>query len=341
MNSTLQCLLHIPELNYFFINIYPDQIKNLKKINKDAETRGRLSEEYYKVVKGVCEEIITGNKKSKNYFFYEDDSFSPKNFNDLLSRLNPEFSKFEANDSKDLLLYLFQSMHAELNYLGDKKLKNIPKCNQLIESESFNCFFEVNSNLNLSILSYLFYGIIKSTTLCSSCKSKLYNFQFFQFLSFPVYNFKKKAFNIYQGFKEYVKPDNMTGDNQCYCQYCKGLKDAEVTSIIYCTPPYLIINFDYGKNKKYIPKKVEFGEIIDLTDFIDKECKEKTYELIAVSTHMGSSGSGGHYIAYCKNKQDNQWYRFNDSFVKKCKFEEVNSYSPYFLIFKKIQSQII
>ena len=341
MNSTLQCLLHIPELNYFFINIYPDQKKMFNNINEDVETRGRLSEGYYEVVKGTCKELITGKKMTKNFWSYEDDSFSPKKFNNLLSQLNPDFSKFEPNDSKDLLLYLFQSMHEELNYNGKEKLKKVPQCNQLIEKESYNFFSEVNSNLNLSIFSYLFYGIIKSNTYCTECRSTLYNFQYFQFLSFPAYNYRNKEFNIYRGFKDYVKPEKMIGDNQCYCQECKGLKDAIVSSKIFYAPPYLIINFDYGKNKKYVPNKVVFGGIIDLTDFTDEQCEEKTYELIAVSTHMGSSGTGGHYIAYCKDKNNNKWYKFNDSFVKECQFGKVNSYSPYFLIFKRIPKENI
>ena len=98
----------------------------------------------------------------------------------------------------------------------------------------------------------------------------------------------------------------------------------------------MLINFDYGKNKKYKPKKIVFGEIIDLTDFTDSKDVEKTYELIAVSTHMGASGSSGHYIAYCKSSYYKKWFKFNDSYVNECKFNEVNSNSPYFLIFKKI-----
>ena len=321
MNSTLQLLLHVSELNNFFINIYPEQEDKLKRINKDVETKGRLSQEYYKVV--------------KNIFGNNNDSFSPRDFNTLISNLNPQFSKFQSNDSKDLLLYLFQSMHAELNFFGEKSLKNVPKCNQLNEKESFNFFMEVNNNLNLSIFSYLFYGIIKSQTICCGCNSILYNFQFFQFLSFPTFNYKNKLFNIYQGFKEFIKKERMIGDNQCYCQKCKELKDAEVNSIIYYTPPYLIINIDYGKDKKYNPNKILFGGIIDLTGFIDSQCTEKTYELIAICTHIGRSGNSGHYITYCKDN-NNKWHKFNDSYHSICNFEEVNSNSPYLLLFKRI-----
>ena len=98
----------------------------------------------------------------------------------------------------------------------------------------------------------------------------------------------------------------------------------------------MIINIDYGKDKKYKPIKVEFGAKIDLTNFTEEECKEKAYELIAISTHIGSSGNSGHYIAYCKNISNNKWYKFNDSMVNECNFAEVNSNSPYLLIFKRI-----
>ena len=92
--------------------------KEFNKINKGAITRGKLSEAYYEVVMDTCQEIITENKKK---IFYEKASFSQNNFSSLLSRLNPELSKFGQNNSKEFLLYLFQSMHAELNYFGDKK----------------------------------------------------------------------------------------------------------------------------------------------------------------------------------------------------------------------------
>ena len=329
MNCILQCLLHIPELNSFFINTYSEHKNKLKKINKDTETGGRLCEEYYKIVK----EIESLKNQNNSYI-------KPKDFNKFLSNTNGQFAQLEANDAKDLLLYLFQAMHSELNYFGDKKLKNVPKCNQLIEEESFNFFMTVNNNLNLSIISYLFYGIHKSSTLCQGCNQILYNFQYFQFLSFPTFNYKDEKFNIYQGFKDFVKPEVMTGDNKCYCQNCKGLRDAKVTTKIFFAPPYLIINIDYGKNKKFKPKIIDFGGFIDITDFVDKRNKSENieYKLIAVCTHIGKSGSTGHYITYCLSYY-NQWYVFNDSSVSETDFDNIKSNSPYVLIYKKLDKK--
>ena len=326
VNCILQCMLHIPELNGFFINKYPEQKDKLKQINNDIETRGRLCEEYHKIVREI--ESVKGQKN--NYII-------PKNLISFLSNANGQFLQFEENNPKELLLYLIQVMHAELNYLGDQKLKNVPKCNQLIEKESFNFFMNVSNNLNLSIISYLFYGIHKTRTICKGCNNIFYNFQFFQFLSFPTFNFKDKTFNLYQGFKEFIKPEMMSGDNKCYCQKCKGLRDAQVSTKIYSSPPYLIIDIDHGKNKKYKPKKINFGGFIDIKEFADENNKMPSiqYKLIVVCTNIGRPGSSGHYITYCQNNE-NKWYEFNDSSVAETKFEEVNSNSPFILIYKKL-----
>ena len=336
MNSILQCLLHIPELNVFFIKLYPERKNEFMKINNDCETNGRLCEEYYNIVKKVFEFKNNSNNIYKIYkHYYRNNSIAPITFNKLLSNLNPQFARYESNDAKDLLLYLFQAMHSEVNYYGDKRLKNVPKCNQLIEYESFKFFMTVNKSLNLSIFSHLFYGITKSITKCSSCNNKLYNFQFIQFLSFPTFEYKKGYFNLYRGFKDFIKTEKMSGDNQCYCQYCKGLRDSLVKTKIFIPPLYLLINIDYGKNKKFLPSSINFGSSIDIKDFIDKNYKGCTqYKLISVTTHIGQSGNGGHYISYCRDSKD-KWYEFNDSSVYESSSNEIYNYTPYLLIYKK------
>ena len=106
----------------------------------------------------------------------------------------------------------------------------------------------------------------------------------------------------------------MNGDNKYYCQYCKGFTEAKVTTKIYYAPPYLIINFDYGKNKKYIPRKVTFGGDIDIKEFACEydHSPSNQYKLIAVCKHIGKTGSSGHYATYLQS-HENKWYEFNDS----------------------------
>ena len=268
MNSTLQFLLHIPELNTFFFNAYLDFLKqpNYKKIIEKVGSKGKLSQEFNDLLKKTMGFI------ENNRFFNRNNSVAPYEFNSLISNLNPQFARYESNDARDLLIYLLQEMHEELNYFGYKRLKKVPRCNQLIELNAFNFFKQVNSDMNFSIISYLFWGIVKQTTVCRVCNSNLYNFQYFQYLSFPLYSYQGLNFNFYRGLKDYIKPELLSGDNQFFCQQCGHLRDADISSKIFYTSPYLIINLDYGKGKKYIPDNINFGAIIHLTkEFLDKE----------------------------------------------------------------------
>ena len=94
----------------------------------------------------------------------------------------------------------------------------------------------------------------------------------------------------------------------------------------------LIINFDYGKNKKYLPREINFPEKIDLTSFTDEEWHARTYKLMTVGTHLGSTH---HYIAYCKSYTTYKWYKFDDSNVNECRFEETKKNIIDFLIYCK------
>ena len=50
MNATLQCLLHVSELSDYFINQYKIDSDYLLNINKDAETNGKISREFSKII---------------------------------------------------------------------------------------------------------------------------------------------------------------------------------------------------------------------------------------------------------------------------------------------------
>jgi len=125
MNSTLQCLLHVVELSYYIVNSYNDFKRSHFDMMAKTESRGLLSDEF----KNILDNVLTENKEKR--FFWDDvqNSFAPYEFNKLIGKLNPQFKKYEANDAKDLIIYLLQEMHEELNYFGGKKLDKIPKCN--------------------------------------------------------------------------------------------------------------------------------------------------------------------------------------------------------------------
>ena len=181
----------------------------------------------------------------------------------------------------------------------------------------------------------LFYGILESETTCLKCNTIFYSFQYFQFLSFPMRKYDGKYFNLYKGFKAYEKEELLCGNNQYHCNKCNGFQDATLKNKIYYSPPYLLINIDYGKNKRFQPNEVDFGIEIDITRFVCSDFQPPLmYELIGVCCHLGSSGSCGHYIAKCKDNK-NQWYLFNDSSCSPCDKREIYLGSPYLLLYRK------
>ena len=362
MNATLQCLLHVSELTIYFIDEYPKDQKFLLDTNRHVPSGGNISREFFNLVIGVNDSLdyVKGksnnlnpktNKKSSNsYSFfsflgfgdsYDDSSydraFAPKDFKRTLGIYNPQFQKFEANDSKDLILYLLQTMHDELNYYGNRnqRLNYVP--NQYNIYETYNHFIANYNMNNFSKISLLFYGTYKNTTTCTICKKELYNFQKFEFISFGMYYYNRKKFNILDGFRDNSSPTMLKGDNKFLCNSCNKLQEAQTTCKIFEPPQKLLINIDYGKNKKYQPTAIEFSEEIDITEFVDFNFQQKIiYKIIGVCTHYGHSGSYGHYVAFCRNRENDKWYEFNDSFCSECNKREIYRGSPYLLLYERV-----
>ena len=356
MNATLQCLLHVSELSCYFIDEYPRDRSNLLAINKNVQSGGEISRVFYELVIGVIENatVMTKSKllnpktKKKNIFDKIGDfmfgnfdnyknAFSPDEFKRILGLHNPQFRKFEANDSKDLILYLLQTLHEEMNYFGNqnKRLNFLP--NQYDMFNTYQYFLTNYNSNNFSKISILFYGTYINITTCNKCNYKLYNFQKFEFISFGMFYYHNKKFNIMDGFRDNSRVGYLTGDNKFLCNICNSFQDAETTTNIFEPPCKLLINLDYGKNKKYQPSSIYFDEEIDITQFIPFDYKMRIrYRILGVCTHYGLSGSYGHYVAFCKNRENNVWYEFNDSSCNICNKKDIYRGSPYLLLYERI-----
>ena len=352
MNSVLQCLLHTSELINYFLNQYPKDYDLLKEKNKEVPTKGDISKVFYDLIKKYYTSVAPNNNLNTNKNILKFKTFTPQNeiiskvgfgnplspevFQRVIGHYNSQFINLEANDSKDLILYLLQSMHSELNYYTDNiPLKGRP--NQYDRVNTFHYFINTYDILNYSIISQLFYGTYENKTKCKKCQFVLFNFQKFEFMSFGVSDYDGKKFNIYNGFEDFQKVQELKGDNQFYCNYCKKLEDAEISSEIIFPPNKLLINIDYGKYKKYNPESVKFDEVIDITKYVSFNFgMQIKYRIIGVCTHFGESGIYGHYIAFCRNRNTGKWYVFNDSSFKECHSNSIYSGTPYLLLYEKI-----
>ena len=329
MNATLQAFSNTEGLTEFFLNSY--------QYNENDNNK-KIANEYYKVVVNLWD-------KNKN-----NGSYSPDSFKNALSQENPLFQGIKANDSKDLINFLIERLHKELNNpLTQADNDNIP--NQFNETETFQSFLQDYNNTYRSAIAGLFYGVFETKSKCTGCNYIKYNFQVFSFLEFPLFevnNFcykqgKRPLYNndgsnpnvdLYECFDYYQNIELMTGDNKMYCNLCNQTLDSFYGTTLYSTPNYLVINLNRGKNA-YYQCKVNFPEQLNLYNYVTNKNGVTVYKLYAVICHYGESSMSGHFMAFCRHRKDNNWYLYNDAMVNKCSNPyQYNEGMPYILFYK-------
>ena len=144
--------------------------------------------------------------------------------------------------------------------------------------------------------------------------------------------------DIYDCFDYNQKIENFFGENAMYCDICNKQLPSTFQTILHNCPNILILVLNRGQGIQF-KVKLNFNLELNLYNYIEDKNSGYIYELIGVVTHMGESGSAGHFIATCKSPKDRQWYQFNDDLVfPVTNFQQqlLNYAMPYILFFKKI-----
>ena len=318
MNSTLQCFSNIKSLRNYFL-------KHKSKIRGN-----KLSSALLTVFENLWE--------NSNISYY-----IPNEFKDVISEMNPLFEGIQANDAKDLILFILENVHNELNEKNNniRESNEVPNCmdyNSVFNS--FQIFFEKNYN---SVISNTFYGMNNSMMTCCSCNRTIHNVQCFNILIFPLEEVRKfkgynqNVVNIYDCFDYNQKQDFMMGENQISCNLCNRFSNSVNKTQIIISPNVLIINLNRGRGLMY-DVKLNFPEYLELKNYIYYPQSPHYYELIGVICHLGSSDMSGHFISFCKNSENAKWYKFNDSLVNESNINEALNFGvPYVLFYNFIQ----
>ena len=202
MNATLQCFYHVKPLSENIIND-PYITRNLKLTS---------------CFKDLIEDLA-GCKDRRKFFssrqtMTEDnslkDSVKPIKFKNVISEMNPLFNGVKANDSKDLILFLLETMDKELTLRNNNTKEMMTfNGNSLEDMEPQN--FKKYHN---SIFSDVFYGILKSVMKCSNCKNEIITYSIINFVIFPlkkIYEELNKQNNVQQNnnLNNYYLNNNM------------------------------------------------------------------------------------------------------------------------------------
>ena len=192
----------------------------------------------------------------------------------------------------------------------------------------FNNFIQEFNNVNNSVISYNFYGVMSSIMSCEGCKVTKYSYQTFNMQIFQLKKFKDDKIKA-NGYNQNVKLNLMDcfifsaqeevldGDNMIYCYNCRKLTIGKNKQDIYSLPKILIIVLNRGKNNDDFNDEFDIPEYLDFSNqhiILDPNSKMKFY-LMSIITHLGESDSSGHFIAYARKGTTNQFLRYNDSTV--------------------------
>ncbi|XP_076202359.1 ubiquitin carboxyl-terminal hydrolase 4 isoform X2 [Aptenodytes patagonicus] len=169
MNSALQCLSNTPPLtDYFLEDKYEAEINQ----NNPLGMRGEIAEAYAELIK----QIWSGRQSH----------VAPRMFKTQVGRFAPQFSGYQQQDSQELLAFLLDGLHEDLNRVKKKPYLELKDANGRLDSEVAKEAWENHRLRNDSIIVDIFHGLFKSTLVCPKCSKVSVTFDPFCYLTLPL-----------------------------------------------------------------------------------------------------------------------------------------------------------
>ncbi|XP_076856355.1 ubiquitin carboxyl-terminal hydrolase 42 [Brachyhypopomus gauderio] len=182
-----------------------------------------------------------------------------------------------------------------------------------------------------TLIHQIFGGYLRSRLKCLNCKAVSDTFDQYLDIALDI----KTAPTITKALEQFVKPEQLDGDNAYKCTTCKKMVQASKRFTIHRSSNVLTIalkrfaNFNGGK----IAKDVRYPEYLDMRPFMSQSHGEpQLYGLYAVLVHSGFSCHAGHYYCYVKSG-NGQWYEMNDASVSVSDIRSVLNQQAYLLFY--------
>ncbi|XP_072344856.1 ubiquitin carboxyl-terminal hydrolase 20 isoform X1 [Scyliorhinus torazame] len=141
--------------------------------------------------------------------------------------------------------------------------------------------------------------------------------------------------------------DELKGDNMYSCERCKKLRNGVKYCKVLKLPEILCVHLKRFRHEVMYSFKVNSHvsfplEGLGLRPFLSKESPSQitSYDLLSVICHHGTAGSG-HYIAYCQNVINGQWYEFDDQYVTEVHETVVQNAEAYVLFYRKSSEEAV
>ncbi|KAI9141081.1 hypothetical protein BKA69DRAFT_1038720 [Paraphysoderma sedebokerense] len=183
MNSALQCLSNtaVLTLDYFLKGHYKHELNR----DNPLGMKGEVAEAYG----ALLEKMWTGANQSSDAsssFGYGKGAVAPREFKFVISRFAPQFTGYSQHDSQELLAFLLDGLHEDLNRILKKPYVEIPDSNgrpdEVVAAEQWAAYRKRND----SVIVDLFQGQYKSKLICPECNRVSVTFDPFMYLTLPI-----------------------------------------------------------------------------------------------------------------------------------------------------------
>ncbi|KAK4607250.1 hypothetical protein RGQ29_001177 [Quercus rubra] len=168
MNSSLQCLAHTPKLVDYFLGDYGREINHDNQLGMDGEIALAFGDLLRKLWAPGAAPV------------------APRLFKSKLARFAPQFSGYNQHDSQELLAFLLDGLHEDLNRVKCKPYIEAKDGDDRPDREVADEYWRNHLARNDSIIVDVCQGQYKSTLVCPLCRKVSVTFDPFMYLSLPL-----------------------------------------------------------------------------------------------------------------------------------------------------------
>ncbi|TVU03880.1 hypothetical protein EJB05_50566, partial [Eragrostis curvula] len=168
MNSAIQALVHTPQLVEYFLEDYSQEINTENPLGLQGELAIAFGE--------LLRKLWSAGRTS----------IAPRAFRSKLTRFAPQFSGYNQHDSQELLAFLLDGLHEDLNRVKKKPYIEAKDADGRPDDEVAEECWSYHRARNDSIIVDKFQGQYKSTLVCPVCNKISVTFDPFMHLTLPL-----------------------------------------------------------------------------------------------------------------------------------------------------------
>lgn len=168
MNSALQCLVHTPQLVEYFLQDYTEEINTENPLGMKGELAIAFGE--------LLRKLWSSGRSA----------VAPRAFKGKLALFAPQFSGYNQHDSQELLAFLLDGLHEDLNRVKQKPYIEMKDWSGQPDEEVAEECWRNHKARNDSVIVDVCQGQYKSTLVCPVCSKISITFDPFMYLSLPL-----------------------------------------------------------------------------------------------------------------------------------------------------------